>query len=305
VTVSQTLNSIIVSPSAVSLNESGTQQFTATAKDQFGASLSSQPAFTWSAGGGMVDSSGLYTAPFASGTFLVTAASGAISNGATASVTLLPGDTDGDGQRTVADVGTLMTALTDMTAYQSSYSVSPNDAMTVGNLDGDSAVTNLDLQAMIVLLANAAGASAPASASSAPAAFATAASTGTTSDSQVLPNDSIALRTLSTEIPDQELLTTLGQVLPANTIRSVSESGTTAVLITAGPSAGSSSDDDRVSNQAAVILSRFEDTDRPVADVQPLNADHPSVPRLATRNHLYEILARDEIFLDWPSMATS
>jgi hypothetical protein len=41
----------------------GTQQFAASAKDQFGAPLASQPATTWSvSGGGSIGSAGLFTA---------------------------------------------------------------------------------------------------------------------------------------------------------------------------------------------------------------------------------------------------
>ena len=79
VTVNQTLSSISVSPASVGLSSHGTQQFTASAKDQFGTVLTSQPGFTWSlTGGGSVTISGFYTAPFASGTATVKATSGVI-----------------------------------------------------------------------------------------------------------------------------------------------------------------------------------------------------------------------------------
>jgi O-glycosyl hydrolase len=306
-TVNQMLTSIIVSPATVSLNESGTQQFTATALDQFGATLPSQPAFNWSATGGTVDSGGVYTAPFASGTLQVTATSAAVTGSATASITLLAGDINGDGQRTVADVSTLMTALMDMTAYQTGYGLTPNDAMTVGNLDGDSAITNLDVQAMIILLANAGGgASAPASASSATASFAATASAGTTSGSQVLSSDSIALRPLSAGTADQVLPTIFGQTSSASMIQSLPAGGTTIVLPTTEGSAAPNSEEERVNAPNAVILSHVDDIALPVTNArsQPLDADRPSVPHLATRNHLLNVLARDKIFLDWPSMTT-
>ena len=47
VTVNQTLTTIAMNPSPVTLNAGGTQQCTATAKDQFGNALSTQPTFTW------------------------------------------------------------------------------------------------------------------------------------------------------------------------------------------------------------------------------------------------------------------
>src|SRR5262249_14382914 len=104
VTVNSTLTSVTVAPASVNLHDSSTQQFMATGYDQFGASLSSQPTFTWSATGGSVSSSGVYTAPFAAGDFQVTAASGTTSGTALAHVSLLKGDVDGDGQVTIADM---------------------------------------------------------------------------------------------------------------------------------------------------------------------------------------------------------
>ena len=81
VTVAQTLTSILVTPApTVALNEGATQQFAATAYDQFGAAMAAQPAFAWTVGGvGAVDAAGLYTAPAAVGTATITAASGAAS----------------------------------------------------------------------------------------------------------------------------------------------------------------------------------------------------------------------------------
>ena len=80
VTVNQTLTSIALSPPSATLNENATQQFAATAFDQFGAALATQPSFTWSIAGGIgsVDSSGLYTAPGSAGSATVRATSGSI-----------------------------------------------------------------------------------------------------------------------------------------------------------------------------------------------------------------------------------
>ena len=60
------------------MNLGGTQQFTAVGKDQFGASMSTQPSFTWSvvSGGGTINGSGLYTAPSTASLATVQAASG-------------------------------------------------------------------------------------------------------------------------------------------------------------------------------------------------------------------------------------
>jgi uncharacterized lipoprotein NlpE involved in copper resistance len=88
ITVDPTLTSITLSPTSANLNENGTQQFTATALDQFGNALATQPTFTWSnTGAGSVNSTGLYTAPAAAGSATVTATSGSVSGNASVAVT--------------------------------------------------------------------------------------------------------------------------------------------------------------------------------------------------------------------------
>jgi hypothetical protein len=48
----------------VTLSDGATEQFTATALDQFGQAMAAQPTFTWQiGGGGKISSTGLYTAP--------------------------------------------------------------------------------------------------------------------------------------------------------------------------------------------------------------------------------------------------
>ena len=81
VTINQTYSSMSISPSAPNLTGGSTQQFTATALDQFGQALASQPSITWTllSGPGTLDSGGLYTPPNASGSAVVQAASGAYS----------------------------------------------------------------------------------------------------------------------------------------------------------------------------------------------------------------------------------
>ncbi|MFM7205654.1 MAG: autotransporter-associated beta strand repeat-containing protein [Planctomycetaceae bacterium] len=79
VTVSQTLTGVVVTPATVSLFTGSTQQFAASAVDQFGDPLSSQPAFTWSAtGGGSITTAGLFTAPATASTTTVRATSGSV-----------------------------------------------------------------------------------------------------------------------------------------------------------------------------------------------------------------------------------
>jgi hypothetical protein len=77
VTVNQTLAGITVSPGSATVATGGTQQFTASASDQFAVAMLPQPAFAWTvSGGGTISSSGLFTAGSASGgPFTVTAAS--------------------------------------------------------------------------------------------------------------------------------------------------------------------------------------------------------------------------------------
>ena len=86
-TVNQTYSGVNISPTAPSLTGGATQQFTATALDQFGQALASQPTITWTlvSGPGSLTNTGLYTPPYATGSAVVQATSGAYS--ASANVT--------------------------------------------------------------------------------------------------------------------------------------------------------------------------------------------------------------------------
>jgi hypothetical protein len=96
VTAAPTLTSFALTPATVTLANGIQQQFTATAEDQFGNALPTQPGVTWSilSGLGSVDANGLYTAP-QSGTGTDTVGASAIVNGVTvngtAIVTYVPG----------------------------------------------------------------------------------------------------------------------------------------------------------------------------------------------------------------------
>jgi plastocyanin len=88
VAVQQTLTSITISPATAVVADGSTKQFTASALDQFGKALATQPSFTWSVaagGAGMIDpNTGLYTAPSTgSGTDMVQAAAGTVTGTAT------------------------------------------------------------------------------------------------------------------------------------------------------------------------------------------------------------------------------
>jgi predicted outer membrane repeat protein len=63
VTVDQTLTAIVVSPAPTSVYAGQTKQFTATARDQFGTAMTTQPTFTWTTTAGTISSAGLLTAP--------------------------------------------------------------------------------------------------------------------------------------------------------------------------------------------------------------------------------------------------
>ncbi len=88
VTVDQTLTSIVVSPTAAVLDENQSQQFSATAYDQFDDALDDQPAFAWSdvSGIGSINAAGLYTSASTAGTDTIVASSAAVSGSATITV---------------------------------------------------------------------------------------------------------------------------------------------------------------------------------------------------------------------------
>ncbi len=86
--VDQTLTAIAVTPGSLGLNLNGTEQFAASALDQFGMAMVSQPAFSWSqvSGVGSISGGGLYIAGTAAGGAVISAASGGVSG--TTSVTV-------------------------------------------------------------------------------------------------------------------------------------------------------------------------------------------------------------------------
>ena len=74
--VNTTLTGITIAPAGpLTLQINSTQQFNATAKDQFGTTISPAPPFVWGVTGGqIISSSGLFTAgSTAGGPFNVTA----------------------------------------------------------------------------------------------------------------------------------------------------------------------------------------------------------------------------------------
>lgn len=89
------LTKITVSPKTVSLNAGATQQFGATANWSTGATT--LPPITWSATGGSISTSGVYTAPATPGNYLVIVAHSSGSLRDTASVTVTAPSTGGTG----------------------------------------------------------------------------------------------------------------------------------------------------------------------------------------------------------------
>ena len=87
-TVVQTLTTLSVAPTTANILINNTQQFTASGKDQFGASMLVAPAINWtiSAGAGSIDSNGLYSATATPGMATVKATSGSINNTATVTI---------------------------------------------------------------------------------------------------------------------------------------------------------------------------------------------------------------------------
>lgn len=91
VVVEQTPTAIEVSPPSATVDRNGTQSYTATVTDQFGAPIPSPPV-VWSVdGGGTIDGSGLFTAgSVAGGPFTVTATYAGLSDTATVTVANAP-----------------------------------------------------------------------------------------------------------------------------------------------------------------------------------------------------------------------
>jgi VCBS repeat-containing protein len=84
VQVDQTLTTINVAPGSATVRVARTQQFGASALDQFARAMTSPPTIAWSvSGGGTVDSAGLFTAGLTpGGPFTLTAANGAVAGAA-------------------------------------------------------------------------------------------------------------------------------------------------------------------------------------------------------------------------------
>jgi hypothetical protein len=94
VVVEATPTAIDVQPAVLNLQVGQQQAFTATVSDQFGLALASQPTVSWTATGGTVDATGLYTAGLtAGGPFVVTATVGSLTGNAQLTLGAVPDTT--------------------------------------------------------------------------------------------------------------------------------------------------------------------------------------------------------------------
>jgi hypothetical protein len=94
VTVNATLTTIAVAPATTNVPDGATQQFTASARDQFGTALAAQPSFVWSLANGSIGSVsavGMYAAPGSgTGSATVCATASGLMNSASVTVSALP-----------------------------------------------------------------------------------------------------------------------------------------------------------------------------------------------------------------------
>ncbi|HYF48705.1 MAG TPA: PKD domain-containing protein [Planctomycetota bacterium] len=156
---STTLGSIVVSPSSATLNPGQQRQFSASARDPYGNTLATQPTFTWTASGGTISSSGLYTAGGTSGSgFSATASASGKSGSASitinsappvlttivvipGSVTLLPSGTQQFTAAALDQFGNAMSPQPSFTWTQTGGSITSGGLYTAASTAGNFAVT--------------------------------------------------------------------------------------------------------------------------------------------------------------------
>jgi uncharacterized repeat protein (TIGR03806 family) len=111
VTVVQTLTTLSVTPATIAVAPNGAQPFSATAKDQFGTALLSQPAVAWTvSGGGTISAAGMFTAgASAGGPFTVTASAAAVHGTAQVTVSTSAAPTITAVTPTTGGAGTVVT----------------------------------------------------------------------------------------------------------------------------------------------------------------------------------------------------
>ncbi|HTU91789.1 MAG TPA: hypothetical protein VMF69_17030 [Gemmataceae bacterium] len=122
VNVNQTLSTLSLTPTGGSVYNNDSLQLTATALDQFGHAMNTQPTWTWSlAGGGSLSGSGQYTAPSAgSGTATVNVSDDGLTQTTTISYTAAPTSTvPNPGQTWSALLQLLDTWMSQLSQFQS------------------------------------------------------------------------------------------------------------------------------------------------------------------------------------------
>jgi polygalacturonase len=70
---------------------------------------------------------------------------------------LFPGDFNRDGQVTVADISAMMSAMTNLSGFESSHGLSDPQMQVIGDVNDDFKINNADVQALIDLIANGGG----------------------------------------------------------------------------------------------------------------------------------------------------
>ncbi len=74
----------------------------------------------------------------------------------------VPGDFNGDGQVTGADIQAMLSALVDLNKYKSDYDLTSADLTAIGDFDNSGSVTNRDIQGLLDLVISLGGGSAAA-----------------------------------------------------------------------------------------------------------------------------------------------
>ncbi len=114
--------------------------------------------FNGTGGGDLSDWAGAtfdaYNASLASGVKLATSAGDITAMDVIGYDRLVPGDFDRDGRVTAADIPAMLTALTDLNAYQTAKSLTVPQMSLLGDINGDGSVTNADIQSLLDQVAN-------------------------------------------------------------------------------------------------------------------------------------------------------
>ena len=221
-------------------------------------------------------------------------------------------------------------ALADVNAYQSGHNLSANDVAAIGDLDGDGALTNADIQAMIYLLIPAkrvAPRRQRAAPTAAPVGAAELSADEKPSDGQASPsviNPLVPLPSKSTiqlTQKDSGQLLSLPAFIPMiatsalddaatesiasgfhDSAQPLPQSAATIIPITTGNVVRPNLEKGHLSFRTVVVPSQVDDVIRPLMDDprQPRATDSSLVHHLTPRNRSRDNLSRDEVFSDWP-----